>query len=392
MNIFSNIARCFHWLIAGLIISQYVLAKLAENAKANERILEQLALLANHKSVGITVLVLAILRLAYRFKYPPLKVSSSMPLWQHRASNVSHVLLYIFLFAMPLSGWLMSSAKAYSVSWFNVFTLPDFIAPNKGWAVNLHTIHHYLAEALFVVTLIHVVAALKHHFIDKDQVLSGMAGPKSYLLLFATVLISIGIFGRLFSFTPETVILTEEVSVQSMAIPITDIELIKSDLPLWKINYEDSYIKFTGDQAGAPFTGTWQQWQADIQFDMAELSKSRFMVIIDPSSGFSNDQDRDDTIRSADFFDVMTFTQATYRASDFGIDGDGFKSNGELIMKGFSSPATLRFKVIQEGHKRILIGTASLDRLVWNIGAGDWTDTSWVGQEVIVEVRVVALQ
>ena len=397
MNVFSNIARFFHWLIAGLIISQYVLAKLAENAKANERILEQLALLANHKSIGITVLALAVIRLAYRFKYPPLRTVSSMSLWQHRASNASHVLLYVFLFAMPLSGWLMSSAKAYSVSWFNVFTLPDFIAPSEAWALNLHAIHHYLAEALFVVTLVHVGAALKHHFIDKDAVLTGMAGRKSYLVLLLTILISVGVFGRLFGDASDKVTSPKEMSTSSLDSlnTVTKAQAIKSDLPLWNIDYENSYIKFTGDQAGAPFTGAWQQWQANIQFDETgnqSLSSARFMVTIDTDSGFSSDEERDKTIRSDEFFDVMRFAQATYNAADFSADGDGYKSNGQLTMKGFSSPAILRFKITQENGRKILTGTASLDRLIWNIGSGDWTDTSWVGQDVTVDVRVVTVQ
>lgn len=387
MNQFSNIARFFHWLIAGLIIGQYVLAKLAENAKANERILEQLALLANHKSIGLTILVLAILRLLYRLKNPPKKIESNMPAWQHHASNVSHVLLYVFLFAMPISGWLMSSAKAYSVSWFNLFTLPDFIAPSEGWAVNLKSIHYYLAEALFVVTIVHVAAALKHHFIDKDSVLTGMAGRKSWVLLAITVLISVGVFGRLFGGSATDG--TPEVTTNLDSSASSEAQFSKSDLPLWKIDYSDSYIKFTGDQAGAAFTGEWQQWQADIQFDAKQMSEARFNVTIDTGSGFSNDTERDETIRSSDFFDVEKFAQASYQAADFQVDGSGFKGQGQLTMKGLSSSATLSFTITQENGITVLKGTAPLDRLAWNIGTGDWVDTDWVGQQVMVEVRVV---
>lgn len=387
MNQFSNIARFFHWLIAGLIIGQYVLAKLAENAKANERILEQLALLANHKSIGITILVLAILRLAYRLKNPPKKIASDMPAWQHHASNVSHVLLYVFLFSMPLSGWLMSSAKAYSVSWFNLFTLPDFIAPHEYWAANLKSIHYYLAEALFVVAIVHVAAALKHHFIDKDSVLTGMAGRKSWALLAITVMISVGVFGRLFGGSATDNAPEVEAKVDSSVSSET--QFAKSDLPLWQIDYADSYIKFTGDQAGAAFTGQWQQWQADIQFDAKQLSEARFNVSIDTGSGFSNDSERDETIRSSDFFDVAKFAQASYKAVNFSADGSGFNSQGQLTMKGLSSSAILSFTVTEENGKTVLKGTAPLDRLVWNIGTGDWVDTDWVGQQVMVEVRVV---
>jgi cytochrome b561 len=386
MNQFSNIARFFHWLIAGLIITQYVLAKLAENAKANEQILEQLALLANHKSVGITILVLAILRLAYRLKYPPQKTVSNMPSWQHYASNVSHVLLYVFLFSMPISGWLMSSAKAYSVSWFNFFTLPDLVAPSEQWASTLNSVHHYLAEALFVVTLVHVAAALKHHFFDKDSVLSGMAGRKSWVLFAATILLSLAVFGRLFGGASETPSQTN-VSIESSLI--SGAQLTESDLPTWEIDYADSYIKFTGDQAGAEFTGQWQEWRADIQFDAEQLSKARFNVSIDTDSGFSDDSERDETIRSSDFFDVVKFEQASYKAERFSATESGFVSQGTLTMKGLSHMAILDFAISQENGKTVLKGSAPLDRLLWSIGTGDWVDTDWVGQEVLVEVRVV---
>ena len=182
MKPFSNTAMFLHWSVAGLIVSQFVLAKLAENARHHDKILEQLALLANHKSVGITIIVLALIRLAYRLARPTPELPATMSRWQVTASKGSHVLLYGFLFALPVSGWLMSSAKAYSVSWFNLVALPDFVAPNEGLANFLQTSHYYLAEALFVIALVHILAAFKHHFIDKDDVLRSMSSKLSWML------------------------------------------------------------------------------------------------------------------------------------------------------------------------------------------------------------------
>lgn len=388
MKIFSNTARFFHWTIAALIISQYVLAKMAEMARDDDQILQQLALLANHKSIGISILVMAVFRLSYRFLNPSVtnETAVDMPHWQVKASSVSHLLLYVFLFALPISGWLMSSAKAYSVSWFNLIILPDFIRPNEGLAELLKDVHYFLAIALFVVTLVHVAAALKHHFIDKDQVLSGMAGRKSWALFILCLVVSVLFFGRFIGENRSQENQTSETrsSVQNIN------ESVNSNLPIWDIDYQQSYIKFTGDQAGAPFTGEWQKWQADIQFEANNLADSRFNVSIDTASGFSNDKERDETIRSADFFNVNDFAYATYKASKFVQINNAYKSDGQLLMKGFVSPAALNFTVTEEGDSVVLTGSTVLDRLVWNIGAGDWTDTSWVGQEVKVSVRVVA--
>lgn len=392
MKQFSNIAKFLHWSVAGLIVSQYVLAKLAENAKHENQILEQLALLANHKSVGITILVLAVIRLLYRFKVPTPGSPPSTPHWQLIVSKASHSLLYGFLFLLPISGWLMSSAKSYSVSWFNVIALPDFVAPNESLAENLHTIHYYLAEALFVIAVIHILAALKHHFIDKDDVLVRISSRFSWALFVLVLVFVIGFFGRLFDVSPVTIsdpLGSVDVTKAAVALPPSK-QGRQSDLPLWDIDYSQSYIKFTGDQAGAPFEGEWQKWSAEIQFDETQFGMSRFSVAVDPSSGFSNDKDRDDTIRSADFFDVESFPEVVYYVDTFSSKGAEFEGLGTLSMKGVVADVALSFSITESATSKILKGTASLDRFNWNIGSGDWVDTDWVGQNVKVEVRVVA--
>jgi cytochrome b561 len=402
MNQFSHIAKTIHWLVAGLIVSQYILAKLAENAKNSNQVLEQLALLANHKSLGITILALAVIRLAYRFYAPAPKSPASMSAWQITASKTSHVLLYSFLFALPLTGWLMSSAKAYSVSWFNVVVLPDFVAPNEALGQWFHGVHHYLAEALFVIAVIHILAALKHHFIDKDDVLTRMVSRRYWLLYVLVVILLTSLLGRLFNSESNSNTLGG-VEVSAILPQSGDTEIarvddsrqesgrasVQSDLPLWNIDYKLSSIKFIGDQAGAPFEGEWQQWSADIQFDENQLEKSRFNVSIDLSSGFSNDRDRDDTIRSSDFFNVDLFPTAYFRADIFSRKEGSYQSVGKLTMKGIAADAILSFDVIDQQGSKVLIGSAPLDRFKWNIGTNDWADTTWVGQDVMVEVRVV---
>lgn len=391
MNRFNNIARFFHWLIAALIVSQFVLAKLAESAKHQGQLLEQLALLANHKSIGITILVLAVLRLGYRLSSKVPELPSQMPDWQKLASQLSHFILYGLLFAMPISGWLMSSAKAYSVSWFNLFALPDFVTPSESLAESLHTVHHYLAEALFVVAALHIAAALKHHFIDKDDVLTRMAGVKSWAFFTVVTIVTLALFGRFFASVESSGSSVDSADLDAISNGDTIQLIAKSDLPIWNIDYDKSFIKFSGDQAGAPFTGEWKRWSAEIQFDENKLEHSRFNVTIDTGSGFSGDTERDDTIRSPEFFDVAVFKEAQYLADNFVKEDKVYKSIGQLSMKGALVAADLTFTVVEEDGKLVLTGTASLDRLLWNIGAGDWVDTSWVGQHVTVDVLVTAV-
>jgi len=382
MSRYDAIARFFHWSIAGLIVSQYGLAELAQYAQHQDKALEQLALWANHKSVGITILVLALMRLIYRLVSKAPALPSTMPLWQKTASHVSHGLLYILLFAMPITG--MSSAKAYSVSWFNLFALPDFVSPNKPLAETLHLVHQILAQALFVVALIHILAALKHYFFDKDEVLQRMASLGNWALFICISFVTVLVLGRFFTSATGD---SDQKLIRSNEEFLT---ISKSGLALWKIDYENSFIKFSGEQAGAPFTGEWKVWSADIQFDANKLNQSRFNVSIDTNSGFSNDTERDDTMRSNEFFDVAQFKVAKYIAQNFSKTENKFQSQGQLTIKGIASSAILTFDVREEDGKLILAGTAPLDRFLWNIGTGDWLDTSWVGRDVLVEVRVQA--
>jgi cytochrome b561 len=89
-------------------------------------------------------------------------------------SRSTHIAFYVLLFAMPLTGWMMSSAKNYSVSWFGLFTWPNLIGKSQSAFKLLQTTHHALSDVLFAIAVLHILAALKHHFWDKDGVLLRM--------------------------------------------------------------------------------------------------------------------------------------------------------------------------------------------------------------------------
>ena len=129
---YHPVSRVLHWLIAGLIICQYVIAKLAERADSDGEVVRQLALLANHKSIGMTVLLLVLFRLLVRWVTTVPVYVNAMPAWQSFLSASVHWLLYGLIIALPISGWLMSSATDYSVSWFNLFAIPDLLNADEA--------------------------------------------------------------------------------------------------------------------------------------------------------------------------------------------------------------------------------------------------------------------
>lgn len=168
---YGAVAQSIHWLIAALIATQFVLAIRADGLPIGAH---KLALLARHKSFGMTVLMLAVLRLVWRLRHPPPGLPTGMTSVERVLAGTTHAAFYVLLFAMPLTGWLMSSAKSYSVSWFGLFTWPDLIRKNEAAFDLLRTTHHLLGDALFALAVLHILAALKHHFWNRDEVLARM--------------------------------------------------------------------------------------------------------------------------------------------------------------------------------------------------------------------------
>jgi cytochrome b561 len=165
------IAQLLHWLIVLFIVAQFTLATLFEQLPAGAK---KLTLLSRHKSIGITILMLALVRLAWRWSNPTPTLPDTLKPYERTLARLTHALLYVLLFAVPLSGWLMSSARGFPVSWFGFLQLPDLVPKNKVLYEALVTTHGILAWTLGIVATVHLVAALKHHFVLKDDVLRRM--------------------------------------------------------------------------------------------------------------------------------------------------------------------------------------------------------------------------
>lgn len=166
----GSLTKALHWIIVLLIINQWVIAERAEELKG----LAKVPVLALHKSFGMTILMLAIVRLVWRWMNPVPDLTSETKPWERVLARISHVLLYALIFAMPLTGWMMSSARNFPVSWFKLFQFPDLVAPADQTYHLMNDLHHLLFSALVVVALLHAAGALKHHFIDRNDVLKRM--------------------------------------------------------------------------------------------------------------------------------------------------------------------------------------------------------------------------
>ena len=166
---YTGIAIGLHWLTALLIFSAFPLGLYMHDLKLSPT---KLHLYSYHKWIGITVLMLAVLRVLWRATHKP--PALHLARWQEIASQIVHGLIYLLILAVPISGWLMSSAKGVKTVWLGVLPLPDLVAKDKVLGHILSNAHTALNYTLLALVLLHVAAALKHHFIDRDDVLCRM--------------------------------------------------------------------------------------------------------------------------------------------------------------------------------------------------------------------------
>ncbi|MFO1371937.1 MAG: cytochrome b [Candidatus Competibacteraceae bacterium] len=168
---YTRIAIGLHWVTAALIVSAFTLGLTVANMEVSP---QKLRWISWHKWLGITILGLTALRLTWRLGHPAPLLPATIPVWQQWAAHAVHILLYGLLFAIPLSGWLFSSAKGISVVYLGVLPLPDLIGANESLASQIRAVHELLNWTLLTAVAAHVSAALKHHFIERDDVLVRM--------------------------------------------------------------------------------------------------------------------------------------------------------------------------------------------------------------------------
>lgn len=173
---YSSPAIVLHWLMALLIAGLLALGLYMTGLSLSP---EKLKLYSWHKWAGVAAFLLAAARLAWRVRNPAPALPASMPPLTRLAAHAGHGLLYVLMFAIPLSGWLMSSAKGFQTVWFGVLPLPDLVAKDRELGDLLQSLHWALNMILLATLGLHVAAALKHHFIDRDGVLSRMLPGRS---------------------------------------------------------------------------------------------------------------------------------------------------------------------------------------------------------------------
>lgn len=168
---YTRTAIGLHWIAAVLILGNLAFGLYMVDLPLSPA---KLRYYSWHKWAGVTIFLLSALRMLWRLRQPAPALPAAMPDWQRKVAASSHHVLYVFFFAAPLSGWLFSSAAGFPTVYFGVLQLPDLVGKNPELADVLKVIHRVANYALAALVVLHVVAAVKHHLVDRDEVLARM--------------------------------------------------------------------------------------------------------------------------------------------------------------------------------------------------------------------------
>ena len=168
---YTSHAIALHWIVGLLIIGNLCFGLYTVGLPLSP---QKLRYFSYHKWVGVTILLLAAARLAWRLRHPPPPLPATMPRWEKMAASGSHVLLYVLFFAAPLSGWLMSSALGFQTVYLGVVPIPDLLGKNRELGEVLKVVHRTINYSMAALIVVHAAAAIKHHLHDRDDVLTRM--------------------------------------------------------------------------------------------------------------------------------------------------------------------------------------------------------------------------
>lgn len=379
---YTSIAIALHWAMAALLL---FMIWLGWNMDDNE-VRYQL-----HKSIGITILFLALSRLAWRFANPPPPLPDGMPAYEKVASNAVHIAFYVLMIGIPLGGWFMVSVSPFQVStvlfgqvsWPHLpFTegligkeLYDFVA----------NIHGKGAWVIIVLLALHVAGAVKHELAAEDGVLKRMIPG----LFGKTNPPSLPARGALFAFGGSILLFAAIAAVPLIGAGGTKPAPASAPVEMagnWKVDYSQSEITFSGQHDGNAFNGVFGGWTADITFDPDALADARVHAVVDTRTAKTGTKLYDDSLKGKEWFNVAEFPEATVDLSDFRNEGAGYAATATLTLKGVPVSVPLNFTLDIAGDIATLDATAEFSRKALNLGQSSDPGASWVADTVIVNV------
>ena len=173
----GSVSKLLHWLVVVLIlVMAWIGLRMGDMPNGPDKI----ATYAMHKSIGISILALVLLRLSWRLYAGAPAAVPGTPAWQERLASLTHWALYALLLAIPLSGWVMNSASGFPLQWFGLFNLPAIVGRDHGLHELAEEVHEWLFWAMVALAVAHAAAAFYHHLFQRDATLARMV-PRGWL-------------------------------------------------------------------------------------------------------------------------------------------------------------------------------------------------------------------
>jgi len=384
---YSSVAILLHWAIALALGFQLALGF---SMPKDER---GFALFQLHKSVGITILLLTLARVAWRLtRRPPPAVEGG---FQGFLAKAVHTLLYVFMVAMPLTGWAVVSTSRIEIPtvFWGVIPWPHLPLPGSLNEAFEET-HELLAWIGIALIALHVAGALRHQFLLKDRLLRRM-GPGGSA--WATGLLALAVlavyFGTGMKIAGDVVAAGGYNAVQEQApeaarVPLeaeptasptpeaeetaaAEEEEAVGPPPVWTIQ-PGGRLGFTVTSGSDSYRGSFSDWNGAIRFDPENPESADIRITIRLASASLGDATMDATLQDAEFFASAANPTATWRSTSVRRTGPNrYSASGTLSLKGASRPQSLSFTLSGEGLRRRVEGSASIDRTAFGIGTGE---------------------
>lgn len=400
-------AIILHWLIAAALVFQIVFAESLEGPRGPDLF----ARYQLHKSVGITILLLSLVRLGWRYIAPrPAPVQG--PKWAMTLSGLVHFGFYVFMIGAPLTGWIIVSTSKIKVDTllFGSIPWPHLPVP-ASWGEPAEFLHHFMPNVAIALLVLHVAGALRHQYLLGTPVLARMLpggqGKAIGAMLTAAAIMLGGVVlakvidpkGAAQPATPAAVTTEPFTATQPESAPVAADDKPEPDAAAEEVAAEKAAeadprnwtvgsggrLGFSARWNGEPVEGTFARWSANILFSPEALEGSKIDVSIDLGSVDTGDGQRDGTLTGSDFFDTGRFAKATYRASKFrSLGGNRYRADGTLTLRGVSKPVPLNFTLDINGDKARAKGSATIDRTSFGVGQGDYASTAEIAGPVAV--------
>ncbi len=398
---YSYTAITLHWLIALLLAFQIALGWALEGNNSPELF----ARYQLHKSVGITILLLSFTRLAARLftSRPP---ASDGPAWTRALASTVHGLFYLVMILGPITGWLLVSTARVQVPTLLYGLIPwPHLPVDRSWHEPAESIHGAMAWLAIGLFALHIAGALRHQWLlgkpELQRMLPFARGKAAGVAIGALALVGAAfVAGQ--TVYPERPRPAAEKAALPVATPTkpaiapvakddettatetAEEELEEATQPLadWTVA-SGGRLGFTARWNGEAVDGRFDRWRAAIRFSPDALAKSTIRVTVDLASADTGDGQRDDSLKSSDFFDVGAHPSAVFTARDIRhLGGDKYEARGTLDLRGASKPATLRFTLRIDGERARVSGTARIDRTAFGVGQGEWAATDAIAAAV----------